>query len=73
MSAAAGEVYDIIFMDHMRPKMDGIETTNAISGNNKMLKENGFDDFISKPIDVRQLNAILNRLVRDKREDGEIS
>ncbi|MCL2176280.1 MAG: hypothetical protein FWB73_09585, partial [Treponema sp.] len=27
---------------------------------------NGFDDFISKPIDIRQLNSVLNRLVRDK-------
>jgi signal transduction histidine kinase/CheY-like chemotaxis protein len=26
----AGEVYDIIFMDHMMPKMDGIETTQKI-------------------------------------------
>ena len=28
--------------------------------------ENGFDDFISKPIDIRQLNMVLNKLVRDK-------
>ncbi|MDR0882223.1 MAG: response regulator [Candidatus Adiutrix sp.] len=78
----AGSVYDIIFMDHMMPKMDGMETTkrlreagytkpivaltaNAVVGNDKMFKENGFDDFISKPIDVRQLNAVLNKLVRD--------
>jgi len=78
--------YDIIFMDHMMPVLDGIETTkkirragyegtiialtaNAIVGNDKMFRENGFDDFISKPIDVRQLNAILNRWVRDKHPD----
>jgi hypothetical protein len=26
----------------------------------------GFDDFISKPIDIRQLNAALNKYIRDK-------
>jgi HPt (histidine-containing phosphotransfer) domain-containing protein len=31
-----------------------------------MFMANGFDGFISKPIHIRQLNAILNRLVRDK-------
>jgi CheY-like chemotaxis protein/HPt (histidine-containing phosphotransfer) domain-containing protein len=78
-----GEVYDIIFMDHMMPEMDGIEavkiirefgykhsivalTANALVGQAKVFLENGFDDFIPKPIDIRQLNAVLNRLVRDK-------
>ena len=28
----AGEVYDIIFMDHMMPEMDGIETVKIIRG-----------------------------------------
>ena len=28
----AGNVYDIIFMDHMMPKMDGIETTQKLRG-----------------------------------------
>jgi signal transduction histidine kinase/DNA-binding response OmpR family regulator len=83
----AGNVYDIIFMDHMMPQMDGIETTkkirsmnytapivaltaNAIVGNDELFKSNGFDDFISKPIDIRQLNTVINRYVRDmsKRE-----
>ena len=79
----AGDVYDIIFMDHMMPKMDGIETTkqlrnmnyknpivaltaNALAGQAEMFLKNGFDDFISKPIDVRQLNVVLNKLIRDK-------
>jgi CheY-like chemotaxis protein/two-component sensor histidine kinase/HPt (histidine-containing phosphotransfer) domain-containing protein len=75
--------YDIIFMDHMMPKMDGIETTkkmremgytepiialtaNALVGQSNIFMENGFDGFISKPIDIRQLNATLKKFVRDK-------
>ena len=78
-----GKVFDIIFMDHMMPLMDGIETTqklrasgykgtvialtaNAIVGNDEMFKQKGFDGFIAKPIDVRELNAALNKFVRDK-------
>jgi CheY-like chemotaxis protein len=41
-------------------------TANAVSGQAEMFMENGFDDFISKPIDIRQLNTILNKMVRDK-------
>ncbi|MDR0444056.1 MAG: response regulator, partial [Treponema sp.] len=78
-----GNVYDIVFMDHMMPKMDGIETTrkilklgykhpivaltaNAVSGQSDMFLKNGFDDFISKPIDVREMDIILKKFVRDK-------
>jgi signal transduction histidine kinase/CheY-like chemotaxis protein len=78
----SGNTYDIIFMDHMMPHMDGIETTqklrgmgymgsivaltaNALVGNDEMFKQHGFDDFISKPIDIRHLNAVLNKFVRD--------
>jgi HPt (histidine-containing phosphotransfer) domain-containing protein len=41
-------------------------TANAVVGQADTFLKNGFDDFISKPIDVRQLNATLNKLVRDK-------
>ncbi|MCL2109459.1 MAG: response regulator, partial [Oscillospiraceae bacterium] len=78
-----GKVYDIIFMDHMMPEMDGITATkyirdfgydkpvvaltaNAVSGQAELFLQNGFDEFISKPIDIRQLNAVLNKLIRDK-------
>ncbi len=79
----AGHVYDIVFMDHMMPKMDGIETTknlrdmgydrpivaltaNAVAGQQEFFLGHGFDGFISKPIDTRQLNDVLNKLIRDK-------
>jgi len=79
----SGEKFDVIFMDHMMPEMDGMEATkliretgyndpivaltaNAVAGQAEIFLKNGFDDYISKPIDIRQLNAILNKFVRDK-------
>jgi CheY-like chemotaxis protein len=47
-------------------------TANALTGQAEMFLEKGFDDFISKPIDVRQLNSVLNKLVRDKHPLEEI-
>jgi CheY-like chemotaxis protein len=44
-------------------------TANALVGNDEMFKQNGFDDFISKPIDMRQLNDCLNKYVRDHHQD----
>jgi HPt (histidine-containing phosphotransfer) domain-containing protein len=41
-------------------------TANALAGQAEVFLENGFDGFISKPIDIRQLNATLNKLIRDK-------
>ncbi|MDR0441995.1 MAG: response regulator [Treponema sp.] len=78
-----GNVYDIVFMDHMMPKMDGMETVklirkwgythpivaltaDAVIGQSDIFLANGFDGFISKPIDIRQLNAALKKYVRDK-------
>ena len=78
-----GNVYDIVFMDHMMPKMDGIEATkiirdfgyahpiialtaNAVKGQQEMFLANGFDDFVSKPIDTRHLNSVLKKYIRDK-------
>jgi len=41
-------------------------TANAVAGQADIFLGNGFDDYISKPIDIRQLNSVLNKLVRDK-------
>ena len=79
----AGNTYDIILMDHMMPKMDGMETAriirgmgydrpivaltaNTMTGQAEKFLADGFDAFISKPVDNRELNAVLLDLVRDK-------
>jgi CheY-like chemotaxis protein len=41
-------------------------TANALTGYNEMFMQNGFDGFISKPVDMRQMNSMLNKFVRDK-------
>ncbi|MDR1960766.1 MAG: response regulator, partial [Gracilibacteraceae bacterium] len=83
-------VYDAVFMDHMMPEMDGIETArhiraigteyaqkipiialtaNAIIGNEKMFLENGFQAFLTKPIDVMRLDAVIRQWVRNKERE----
>jgi len=88
--------YDLVFMDHMMPEMDGIEATkliremgkedphytelpiialtaNAISGTREMFLSNGFNDFLSKPIDMVKLNGILAKwLPKEKQEKLEL-
>ncbi|MDR3213753.1 MAG: response regulator [Azoarcus sp.] len=81
--------YDVIFMDHMMPGMDGVEaaqairgmegeyfrkvpiialTANAISGMREMFLDNGFNDFLSKPIEITKLDIILNKWIsKEKR------
>jgi PAS domain S-box-containing protein len=77
----SGKVYDVIFMDHMMPVMNGIETAavirqtgyqapvvaltaNAVQGQKEMFIENGFDDFLSKPINVNELDVVLRKWVK---------
>jgi HPt (histidine-containing phosphotransfer) domain-containing protein len=42
-------------------------TANAIAGNDVMFLKNGFQAFLTKPIDIRKLNEAINRWVRDKK------
>ncbi len=76
------ERFDIIFMDHMMPELDGIETlhrmkqlpgnkckdvpvviltANAIVGAREKYLEEGFDDYLSKPIQGAKLEALIIR------------
>ncbi|MDR1713218.1 MAG: transporter substrate-binding domain-containing protein [Coriobacteriales bacterium] len=41
-------------------------TANALVGNEDMFKNNGFQDFLSKPIDILRLDEIIDRWVRDR-------
>jgi CheY-like chemotaxis protein/HPt (histidine-containing phosphotransfer) domain-containing protein len=83
--------YDLVFMDHMMPEMDGIEVTNrirglddgrfktlpiialtanAVSGTKGMFLKNGMSDFMSKPIDVAKLDAMIGKwLPKDKKQE----
>ncbi|MCR5753583.1 MAG: response regulator, partial [Acetatifactor sp.] len=76
--------YDIIFMDHMMPEMDGIETmkrirtdfdrdkkdvpivaltANAVSTAKEMFIKEGFDGFISKPIELIEMERVLKKVL----------
>jgi CheY-like chemotaxis protein len=81
----SGDNYDIMFLDHMMPDMDGIEllttikslkdyecppivalTANAIAGSRKVYLDEGFDDYIPKPIDLNELDQVINKYLKDK-------
>lgn len=80
--------FDIIFMDHMMPVMDGIEavqkirnecgengrlpvvialTANAMEGVRENFLANGFQDFITKPLDRRAMHMVLLKWIPEDR------
>jgi len=44
-------------------------TANAIVGNAEMFLSNGFQDFISKPIEIARLDIVINQWIRDKEQE----
>jgi signal transduction histidine kinase/FixJ family two-component response regulator/HPt (histidine-containing phosphotransfer) domain-containing protein len=48
-------------------------TANAIIGNEKLFLNNGFQDFLTKPIDIIKMNDSINRWVRDKKLEKELN
>ncbi|MDR0390128.1 MAG: response regulator [Spirochaetaceae bacterium] len=47
-------------------------TANAIVGNETLFLNNGFQDFLTKPIDIMKMNDAINRWVRDKKLEKEL-
>jgi CheY-like chemotaxis protein/nitrogen-specific signal transduction histidine kinase len=47
-------------------------TANAVAGNEEMFLENGFTDFLSKPIDIKRLDKVLNLWIRDKQSEATL-
>ena len=80
LALTAEKKFDVIFLDHRMPDMDGVETfaamraqadgknletpvvcltANAISGAREWYLEQGFNDYLTKPVQGEQLEAML--------------
>ena len=78
------ESYDIIFLDHMMPGFDGVETlkcirelkdgmyqdlpvialtANTVSGAREMFRNEGFTEFVPKPIERTVLERVLRKVL----------
>ena len=76
--------YDIVFLDHMMPEMDGITTlkllkktdielpkiialtANSYTGIKEKYLEDGFDNFLAKPISVKELNKVIYEVFKEE-------
>jgi signal transduction histidine kinase/CheY-like chemotaxis protein len=48
-------------------------TANAISGNNQKFLDGGFQDFLSKPMDILRLDEVIRRWLKGKEKEKESS
>ena len=80
--------YDLIFLDHMMPEMDGITTirilnssgyfippivaltANSYDGLKEIYIKEGFTDYLSKPINPKELNKLINNIFDNKDQKG---
>jgi HPt (histidine-containing phosphotransfer) domain-containing protein len=46
-------------------------TANAVTGTREMFLENGFDDFLSKPVDMTELNNILEKWISAEKQEEQ--
>ena len=76
--------YDIIFLDHMMPEMDGVATlkllknsgyyvpptialtANSYTGLREKYIQDGFYDYIAKPINHKKLNKLILNMFKEK-------
>ena len=86
-----GEIYDLILMDDMMPKMSGTETlhllkeipsfktrvvvltANAIEGMKEKYLSVGFDDYLSKPMENKEVDRILRKFLNKEYHPSEFA
>ena len=82
------KAYDLVFMDHMMPIMDGVEATrrirekeeatgahqtiialtaDAMSGAKEEFMAAGMDDFVAKPIEIKDICSKLRKYLPQKK------
>ncbi len=87
LERCASTSYDMVFLDHMMPGFDGVETlkqlremnngmyqdlpvvaltANTISGAREMFRNEGFTEFIPKPIERTVLERVLHKVLPEE-------